>query len=561
MNNLEQLLRSVDGKGYPAYKELRGIYDFGSYKLNIEHVQGDPFAAPSKLSVAVPGKDAAFPGWMYKEKENRIALQDFLLRLFYQQAGRFSHKAKGSGKSGVIQVSHCGQEVLERTGCEVKSADGSVTVRLEVGFPANGRRIQARELHKILFEFLPVCVKSSLYYKSVDQKKLEQCIWLAEDQEAMREQLAVKHLAAFVANGSVLPRESGVSDRPMKDAVIFESPKELEITLSLPHRKEVKGMGIPEGVTLIVGGGYHGKSTVLQALERGVYPHIAGDGREYVATVESAMKLRAEDGRNIYKVDISAFINNLPNKKDTHSFSTMDASGSTSQAANTAEALSMGSKVLLIDEDTSATNFMVRDELMTRVVLREKEPIIPFIERVRELYEEHGVSTILVAGSSGAYFQTADTIIQMDSYKPYVITELAKKEAEKYPSLICKAEKISSLKQNRVPQPGRKEDRTKIKGLGRDGFLLNREEVDLRLVEQIVDSEQSQTLGYILNYMNQNVFNGRRNLEECVDIVWDVLEQKGMGAVTGERCVPGNLAMPRREEIFACVNRYRGLKG
>lgn len=277
-----------------------------------------------------------------------------------------------------------------------------------------------------------------------------------------------------MANGSVLPRESGVSDRPMKDAVIFEkSPKELRL-LSLPHRKEVKGMGIPEGVTLIVGGGYHGKSTVLQALERGVYPHIAGDGREYVATVESAMKLRAEDGRNIYKVDISAFINNLPNKKDTHSFSTMDASGSTSQAANTAEALSMGSKVLLIDEDTSATNFMVRDELMTRVVLREKEPIIPFIERVRELYEEHGVSTILVAGSSGAYFQTADTIIQMDSYKPYVITELAKKEAEKYPSLICKAEKISSLKQNRVPQPGRKEDRTKIKGLGRDDFLTEK---------------------------------------------------------------------------------------
>lgn len=74
-------------------------------------------------------------------------------------------------------------------------------------------------------------------------------------------------------------------------------------------------MGIPEGVTLIVGGGFHGKSTLLQALERGVYHHIAGDGREMVITRQDAVKVRAEDGRNIEKVNISAFINNLPAKK------------------------------------------------------------------------------------------------------------------------------------------------------------------------------------------------------------------------------------------------------
>ncbi|SHJ39604.1 ABC-ATPase domain-containing protein [Hespellia stercorisuis] len=610
MKTLEKLLQQVDGKSYPAYKDLRGRYDFKDYQLNIEHVQGDPFAAPSKLSVDVPGGQADFPAWTYETKEKRVALQDFLLRGFYQQTGRYTHKAKGSGKSGVMSVSRCGQEVLERTGCEVQVTDGSVKVRLEVGFPANGRRIQAGELRRILFEFLPVCVKNALYYAKVDQKKLEQTIWLAEDQKALRGELKARKLAAFIANGAVLPRESGVSDLPMKQSVVFRSPKELEVTLDLPHTKGLTGMGIPEGVTLIVGGGYHGKSTVLQALERGVYPHICGDGREYVVTDESAVKLRAEDGRNICSVDISGFISNLPNKKDTHKFSTLDASGSTSQAANVAEAVSAGARVLLIDEDTSATNFMVRDELMQRVVHRDKEPIIPYVERVRELYEEHGISTILVAGSSGAYFQVADTIVQMDAYVPYVITEAAKREAENFPKLKCDAKPLEKVKQNRVPlvknqgndsraagrddnyryggyggrggrgayggqdghvgrgeRNGRGEhggrgdqNRTKIKGLGRDGFLLNKEQIELRYVEQIVDGEQTQMLAQILNYMLEHVFDGTKNLDLCVSQVERLLREKGMAAVVGDRCIPGNLAMPRREEIYACVNRYRGLK-
>ena len=101
-------------------------------------------------------------------------------------------------------------------------------------------------------------------------------------------------------------------------------------------------MGIRKGITLIVGGGYHGKSTLLKALEAGVYNHIAGDGREFVITDDTAFKLRAEDGRSITGVDISPFIKNLPNKKDTVHFSTEDASGSTSQAANLMEALESG---------------------------------------------------------------------------------------------------------------------------------------------------------------------------------------------------------------------------
>lgn len=393
-------LRAIDRKSYPAYKSLAGSYGFGKYILHIEHVQGDPFAAPSRVSVEVDQKTAGFPAALRNTRENRTALADYLLRRFRRQSDRFCFQAKGSGKSGVISVTRCGQEVLERTGCEV--SEGRILVRFEVGFPANGRTINASELEKILFDFLPVCVEESLLFASTPAGEAAGVIALAEDQQFIRRELERLELAAFVADGSILPRESGASDRPMGDAVPFRAPETMAVTLQLPHRGPLRGLGVRRGITLIAGGGYHGKSTLLKALERGVYNHIAGDGREYVITDASALKIRAEDGRKITGTDISLFINRLPNGQDTTRFSTLDASGSTSQAANIVEGLEAGARVLLIDEDTSATNFMVRDELMQRVIARDKEPITPFLERAADLYEKAGVSTVLVVGSCGA---------------------------------------------------------------------------------------------------------------------------------------------------------------
>ena len=408
---LRSLLSRIDHRGYPAYKDTKGMYQFPGYVLSIDHVQGDPFASPSKLSIHVKGKTAAFPRELYKGRHQRTALQDELTRRFGREAEQFAFKAKGSGKSGLISVSRCGQEVLERTACTLDPADGDIVMRFEAGFPANGRTINARELEKILFDFLPRCVKNSLFYKNLDPKRLREIIDLAEDQQYIREMLPQLGLCAFVADGSILPRESGISSRPMKGGVKFRAPEELKVTLDLPHKGKITGMGIRKGITLIVGGGYHGKSTLLKALELGVYNHIAGDGREYVITDDTAMKIRAEDGRSIRKTDISMFINDLPNGKDTVGFVTEDASGSTSQAANVIESIEAGTSLLLIDEDTSATNFMIRDELMQRVIHRDMEPITPFIDRIRELYEVYGISTVIVAGSSGAYFHIADSII------------------------------------------------------------------------------------------------------------------------------------------------------
>ncbi len=561
--DLKQLLYRIDRKGYPAYKETKGSYRFGKFMLVIDHVQGDPFAAPSKLHVEVAGRQAGFPERLYDKKHKRVALQDYLTRQFGRLAERYSFQAKGSGKSGILSVTRCGQEILERSACTVNPADGGVVVRFEAGFPANGRTINARELMKILFDFLPECVEKALFYKNLNQTAAEKVMELSEDREYILNQLEPLGLIAFVADGSVLPRESGVSQRPMKEAVSFRSPKSMEVTLKLPYKGRISGMGIRKGVTLIVGGGYHGKSTLLKALEMGVYPHIAGDGREYVVTAETAVKIRAEDGRSIKHTDISMFINDLPNGKDTKAFSTEDASGSTSQAANVVEAVEAGAEVFFIDEDTSATNFMVRDELMQRVIHRDMEPITPFIERMRDLYELHGISTVLVAGSSGAYFEVADTILQMDKYVPREITEKAKETAREYPALELPKGRAELPGFRRYPgkNPGIvHKGRIKIKTMGKDGVSLNHENVDLRYVEQLADYEQLTCLGYMLKYMEEHVFDAGKSVQEIVEGLVERIKKQGFEAFCDGGYLPGNLALPRSQEIYACVNRYRGLK-
>ena len=561
--DLRSLLNRIDHRGYPAYKDTRGTYQFPGYVLSIDHVQGDPFASPSKVSVHVKGKTAAFSQELYREAHQRIALQDELTRQFGRRAEQFAFKAKGSGKSGLISVSRCGQEVLERTACRIDPSSGDIILRMEIGFPANGRTINARELEKILFDFVPECVKHALLYKNMDAKRLRSIIDLAEDQHYIREMLPKMGLCAFVADGSILPRESGISPRPMKGGVKFRSPKELEVTMELPHRGKITGMGIRKGITLIVGGGYHGKSTLLKALELGVYDHIAGDGREYVITDHTAMKIRAEDGRSIRKTDISMFINDLPNGRDTVGFCTEDASGSTSQAANVVESIEAGASLLLIDEDTSATNFMIRDELMQRVIHRDMEPITPFIERIRELYEDYGISTVIVAGSSGAYFHIADTIIQMDRYVPKDITEYAKKEAESYPVITGPEAPAEKPDFRRCPQPSpafKGNDRIKMKTLSREGVMINKETIDLRYVEQIADSEQVTALGYCMRYTQKHILNGRKDLRQVVEELEQVMEKGTLSALCESSSSVSCMAMPRKQEIFACFNRYRGLR-
>ncbi|MFQ6069328.1 MAG: ABC-ATPase domain-containing protein [Candidatus Aminicenantales bacterium] len=560
--DLEQILARIDGKGYKAYRDLGGAYDCGDYTLHIDHVQSDPFAPPSRVRIRMPQSKAGFPPDTYRNKSREKALRDFITRKFHAASRIYSKGKRGSGKSGLISINQPSQEILERTSAFV--TDSYVEVRFGLGLPAFGRRIAAREAESMLLEEIPDIVDSSLRCKNLDKHQLQRHIETSEDADFLRQSLEKLGLVAFVAEAAILPRASGVDPRPLSRGrvVPFKSPDSLRVSVILPNRGKVTGMGIPEGITLIVGGGYHGKSTLLRALETGIYNHIPGDGREFVVTVPNAVKIRAEDGRRIEKVDISPFISNLPLGQKTDEFSTDDASGSTSQAANIIEALEMGASLLLIDEDTSATNFMIRDHRMQELVSKDKEPITPFIDKVRQLYQDFGVSTILVIGGSGDYFDAADRVICMVDYRPQDMTQEAKKIAAKY-----KAERKAEGGKNfgkitrRIPlahsfRPNRGRKKVKIAAKGLTSLLFGHCMIDLRAIEQLVDISQTKTIGdaiyYSLKYMD-----GEKTLKEVLNLVMKDVREKGLDVLSPYPT--GDYAEFRSMELGAAVNRLRTL--
>jgi len=560
---LESVLRRIDGRGYKAYKDIEGTYDFGNFILHIDHVQGDPFASPSRIRVVIPQKVAGFPQELYSSKPRKKGLEDFLTRQISKNIPKIVKGNRGTGKSGQISIISVGQEILNRT--SVLVSDVSVEARLTMGLPARGRTILSGQAMEMLFGELPRLVEQSLIYRNLDSDALLKHVNLAEDQWVLRSKIKEMGLVAFVANGSILPRRSGVDDRPMESgAVPFKSPPELEVMVKLPHAGKVWGMGIPKGITLIVGGGYHGKSTLLRAIERGVYDHIPGDGRELVVTVEDAVKIRAEDGRRVEKVDISPFINNLPNGESTTSFSTENASGSTSQAANIMEALEIGTSLLLIDEDTSATNFMIRDARMQRLVHKDSEPITPFIDRVEELYEQLGVSTIIVVGGSGDYFDVAHRIIMMENYVAKDVTAIAKAIAQEYRTDRKKesgGQPIRITQRIPIPHSLSLKGRKKIKSRGLDNIQYGHTNLVLDDVEQLVDVNQTRAIGDIIRYAMENYMDGKTTLREIIQKVCRDIDEKGLDVISPFKGLyPGDYAQPRPQEIGAAINRLRILK-
>ncbi|HEY5659098.1 MAG TPA: ABC-ATPase domain-containing protein, partial [Myxococcota bacterium] len=478
---------------------------------------------------------------------------------------------------GLVSVDAGGQEVLERTAVVI--ADDWVEVRLEVGLPAAGRRVLGRQAEALLCRDVPRVAEQGLCAAALPADEAVAFVECIENQEHVRAQLDGLGLVAFVADGAVLPRESGASDRPLRsaDAVPFEAPRALRVEIPLAHplpgpggpRRQLTGMGIPKGVTLIVGGGYHGKSTLLRALERGVYPHVPGDGREGVVSAPGLVKIRAEDGRRVERVDISGFIGELPGARLTDAFSSEDASGSTSQAANIAEAVEVGARGLLLDEDTSATNFMVRDARMQALVHKQHEPITPFLERVRELYETAGVSTVLVMGGCGDYFDVADTVILMRDYRPADATQDAREVARRHtsarrseaPAPLPPVTPRIPLAQSFDASRGRRDVKIDAKAL--DLILYGREPIDLRHVEQLVDPSQTRAVGDAIHLAAERFMDGSATLREVLDAVDALLDAQGLDVLDPfhrpERH-PGNLARPRRFEIAAAINRLRSVR-
>lgn len=562
---LEEKLAAIDRRSYKAYQDLAGAYAFPDFILIFDHIQGDPFASPSRIRIRVEGEKNGIPPHLFRTKERRVAACDFLARQVATAIRRLVKGRRGTGHSGLVAIDQGGQEILERTAVVIN--ENWLEARMVLGLPAAGRTVLGHEARAMLFEELPAVVRASLFYANLDAAAFEEHVTLAEDQEFLRRELPKQGLVAFVGEGAVLPRRSGVSDAPLprKLAIPFTPPPSLTVEFNTPNRGLVRGMGIPTGVTLIVGGGYHGKSTLLRALERGVYNHIPGDGREMVITIAEAVKIRAEDGRRVEQVDISPFIQNLPYGLDTQRFSTEEASGSTSQAANIMEALEMGAKLLLIDEDTSATNFMIRDVRMQQLVAKEKEPITPFVDKVRQLYEELGVSSILVVGGSGDYFDVADTVIMMDEFRPREVTARAKEIARQYPSRR-RPEGGGSFGtvRARIPLPESfnpvRRGKTKVEAKGLNTIRFGEESILLQHVEQLVDPSQTRAIAAAILYLAQK-YAGKLVLREAIARVMDDIDRYGLEVLSPRRDgPPGDYARLRPFELAAAINRLRSLK-
>lgn len=555
-DSLRRRIEALDGRGYPAYRSLSGTHRLGGLEVSVDRVQADPYAPPSLVRVRVPRHLAALPADLVDDRVGRIAVADLLTRTMASALRR----ATGTGR-GAVSVGAPGQEILERTG--VVLTPEHVEARLTVPLPASGRRIRGREAAELLTSTLPDIARSCLRLGGadgvVDPVELREHVTLLRDVTWLRSTLPDDGLLAFVADGAVLPRASGDSDLPLPGAVPFASPESLRVSYTLPSGRTLTGMGLPTGVTVLAGGGYHGKSTLLQALARGVYPHVPGDGREGVVTVADVMAVRAEDGRPVTGVDISAFIRHLPSGADTRSFSTQDASGSTSQAASVMEAVEAGATALLMDEDTSASNFLVRDERMRRLVAAEHEPITPLLERVRQLSDDLGVSTVLVAGGSGAFFDVADRVLVLQEYRVADASVRARDIAAELPHAPATPPGSLRSPAQRIPQDGTGSVHKRPRAHGLDAISVDGTDIDVRGLEQLVDPAQAAGVAAALLVLAQ-LLDGRTQLTRGVGQLEARLDRDGADALAPGRAHPGHLARPRGLEIQAAVNRLRSLR-
>eukprot|EP00930_Biecheleria_cincta_P007349 TRINITY_DN108558_c0_g1_i1.p1 TRINITY_DN108558_c0_g1~~TRINITY_DN108558_c0_g1_i1.p1 ORF type:complete len:686 (-),score=120.61 TRINITY_DN108558_c0_g1_i1:127-2154(-) len=580
---LEQHLKGLEGKSYPAYKDLIGEWQCGDLSIFIDRVQSDPYAPPSSLRAHVSMSAAGFPSEFLQPRVRNTALCDFLTRVFADvisggSGTDWTQAVTGGGgwsssKGGNIQVDSPSQFVLPRT--SVVACEAYVEVRLQLSLPAQGRSIEGYRAAEIVGFGLIPAVKQALFHKALDHESLWAHIQCAEDQESCRSQLAGMGLVGFVANGAVLPRKSGVDDRPMTveddaNVVSFQSPKNLQVSMVLPHRGVIQGMGIQKGITLIIGGGFHGKSTLLQALQVGIYNKVPGDGREFVVFDPNGVKVRAEDGRFVASTDVSPFINNLPFEKDTRRFSTKDASGSTSQAANIVEALEMGATSLLVDEDTCATNFMIRDARMQAMVAPDCEPITAFIQKVQPLFRDRGVSTVMVIGGSGDFFEVATTVIQMERYAAKDVTAAAKRVVKEMPSAtgIATKDLTFGVTLQRRPQPSGLAADGKVSAKSLRCISYGETEVELTNVEQLVEISQAKALADCLQKLGDPGWvDGKATLREVVEKLHAMLETPGnksglggLDTLSRWNHPNGFYALPRKFEIAAALSRLRTVR-
>lgn len=509
MKALYQKIRTLNGKNYGLYKSLaEKPWDFGDFVLEFLHIQGDPYAPASRVMIRAKLQILGYATEWGGTFERRLALSDFLHRKLSRLV-----KERYPDKDAAIVFDTAGPEMLVRNSLWIDN--GELRACLQVKLPGDGRKIQAELAAEILTMVLPDLVSAGLYYDRSDEGALQEHYRVLAERKEILSQLDACGLCAFVPDGAVLPRASGLSEIPLEKAIPFVAPEEMAVTLNVCER-EIRGMGIPKGISVITGGAFHGKSTLLQALTRSVYPHIPGDGREGIVIDETALRIGVEDGRSVRCTDLSMFVRDLPGGVSTKNFNTLSASGSTSEAANLLEAMEAGSQTFLIDEDSSAVNFLIRDVRVRKLLGDDREPLIPLTDRIKELAAA-GFSFILVAGACGDYLDLADNIIVMANYKaecakltPAPSTSSWRGEAptgSTEPAEVTKPRAFATYMQplqKSVRPTSAVERQVKVKLAGdtllQIGFLVS----DTSRLNTLVDKQQRFGAGFILLNLLQN---------------------------------------------------------
>ena len=602
LNELTSHLHAIDGRSYAAYKAIVGRYRSPlGWVLYIDRIQPDPYAPPTAIRVVLPlaltGADARLTGFtprltgadtrptgtneplteanepltvtnshLTASSTRAVALRDYLARTLRELL-----------KGQAISIAPAGQEILERSSVNLHetwqddfstpafNAPGPyLELRLRWSLPAFGREIAGRQAARNLNLDLARAIASL----DLRESELGAAAWkhcqVAEDHAALQKILVERGWVAFLADGANLARRSGVSQLPLEGCVPLTAPETLAQTVQLPHAGAVRGTAIPAGVTVIAGGGYHGKSTLLNAIARGIYPHIPGDGRELVATVPEAMAVRAADGRAVTGVDLRPFISHLPGRDaDPAQFTTANASGSTSQAASIMESLELWGQpaqaALLLDEDTCATNLLIRDQRMRALVSSEREPITPLVDRIRALHRERGISTLIVMGGSGDYLDVADQVLIMDSYRLVDATAQARQVCDSQPRVDTSLPDFP-LPAQRLPQrpEAKRRGPSRTRALGTQRLVLDRHEVDVADVSGLVDEGQALAVAWALRALLERHFDGRTSLSQALAQVAKRLDDVGLDAL-GE-AHPAFLVRPRLVDVGAAVNRLRSLQ-
>lgn len=563
----------------PAYPTMEPYIEYNSIYYNDS--VGFDISTTHKLAQDKPTVVISIPCTMLgidaSDRSIESAEADFCLRAFKKYIDELNaelyNRSRPDNESGKYYLCTPGGEVIKRSTayfalCPQKdytNGSGSTVYllndgasrpplmclcfRLQVQLPAK----KLRKTLQMMCRDLPDAVDR--FVLDFDIEGLKKATELAKTQSSIREWLRNSDYCAFVANGSILPRAKG-TDLPMLDAIPFRSTPDDEIEVC-----GVRGMGIRKGVTVITGGGYSGKSTLLDAISAGICDHTLGDGRELCITDASAVTISAEDGRSVKHVNISPFIKWLPGG-DTSDFSTDRASGSTSQAANIMEAVDCNAKLLLIDEDRSATNFMIRDRMMKELI--EKEPITPFTDRVNELYKTHGVSTVLVIGGSGEYLSVADKIYMMEDYLIHDVTEKSKNICNSYnvsavlpsPANWEQCRTLYSDRFSSYPE-GSSTEKLEVSDIG--FVIIGDEKIDVRGLHDIVSPRQLNTLAFMLRYLEVSNSDRKIDIERKINDLYERIDSEGLDFLysafftTCERF----LDLPRKQELAALINRMR----